>query len=445
MQSSSMKSGIFIITGMHRSGTSLAAALLQSAGVDIGHRLLPPAQGNIKGYFEDLDFVEFHENVLSAQGISKAGWTLAENIQVPEQFLEKAKTLIYRNSTEHLWGWKDPRTTLFLNFWKSLISDGLFLLLYRTPWDVIDSLYRRRNLGDEIFDNNPNFALNTWLNYNNKIINFYDDFPDQCILCSIAHIAQDPNILVTAIKEKFGISLNFPASDIYNGSLLSKHSFSSHRPALIQHYFPAVWELYQELNERALKFNELTCRSCPDNLQLPAYEAWVLQDWLNVRKLENQVEQTQRELASSHTQLQQTQTELASSRSQLQQTQTELECLQSKLYQTQAALQHTQATVIAMESSKFWKIRTFWFVLRRTLGISDNATFSINRLSGKTKHLLSVLKQKGLRYAIARISKKIYLRLDNGSSSYEVLPDSYQKWLNKIFRESQIYVRWLRQ
>jgi GT2 family glycosyltransferase len=436
MQSFPIKSGIFIITGMHRSGTSLAAALLQSAGVDIGHRLLPPAQGNIKGYFEDLDFVEFHENILSAQGISKAGWTLADNIQVPEQFLERARTLIYHhNSTEHLWGWKDPRTTLFLNFWKSLIPDGIFLLIYRTPWDVIDSLYRRRNLGDEIFDSNPNFALNTWLNYNKKIINFYDDFSDQCILCSMAHIAKEPNILVTAIKEKFGIDLNFPASDIYDNSLLSKHSFSSHRPTLIQHYFPTAWELYQELNVRALTPNGLTRRCCPETLQLPPYKAWVLQDWLNVRKLQNQVEQTQRELASCHTQLQQ----LNSFHTQLQQTQTELKCLQSQLTQTQIRLQNAQTTVIAMESSKFWKIRTFWFRLRRNLGVSDQASFSINRLGSKIKHLLYVLKNKGWHYAIARISKKIYLKLDNGLTSYEVLPDSYQRWLQQNFpRESDL-------
>ena len=35
-----------IITGMHRSGTSLAASLLQSMGVDIGDELVGAMRGN---------------------------------------------------------------------------------------------------------------------------------------------------------------------------------------------------------------------------------------------------------------------------------------------------------------------------------------------------------------------------------------------------------------
>ena len=34
-------------------------------------------------------------------------------------------------------------------------------------------------------------------------------------------------------------------------------------------------------------------------------------------------------------------------------------------------LQATQQRVLAMESSKFWKLRTAWFKIRRKLGLSD--------------------------------------------------------------------------
>ncbi|MEY2858272.1 MAG: hypothetical protein RLZZ74_2584, partial [Cyanobacteriota bacterium] len=45
---------VMIITGMHRSGTSLTASLLQSAGVNLGDRLMSEDRGNSKGHFEDL-------------------------------------------------------------------------------------------------------------------------------------------------------------------------------------------------------------------------------------------------------------------------------------------------------------------------------------------------------------------------------------------------------
>ena len=62
------KQPVLIITGMHRSATSLTAMLLRSDGVNIGERLMPPTPENREGYFEDLDFVELHMRALWANG-----------------------------------------------------------------------------------------------------------------------------------------------------------------------------------------------------------------------------------------------------------------------------------------------------------------------------------------------------------------------------------------
>ena len=50
-------SGPIVITGMHRSGTSLLASLLRILGAPFGERLLPPSRANQPGYFEDVDFI----------------------------------------------------------------------------------------------------------------------------------------------------------------------------------------------------------------------------------------------------------------------------------------------------------------------------------------------------------------------------------------------------
>ena len=105
---------VLALAGMHRSGTSFTASILQSAGLDIGERLMASDTGNVKGHFEDGDFVEFHQNVLQSQGISVAGWTKQTRIQVQDRYLAEAAKLIKSRSKSSLWGWKDPRTTLFL-------------------------------------------------------------------------------------------------------------------------------------------------------------------------------------------------------------------------------------------------------------------------------------------------------------------------------------------
>ncbi len=148
---------------------------------------------------------------------------------------------------------------------------------------------------------------------------------------------------------------------------------------------------------------------------------------------------TRKKLDNLEIAVQKSQTESEYFRSEWERLQSQLHQTELSLEQTELSLEQSRATVIAMESSKFWKMRTFWFRLRRTLGVSDNVNLSINRLGKNIKHVFYILKNKGLRYAIARISKKIYLRLDNGSSSYEVLPDNYQRWLQQNFpRESDL-------
>src|SRR5688572_14655735 len=61
------------IVGMHRSGTSMVAKVLQQAGLHLGTEadLMPPAAENPEGFFEHLGFVRLNDDVLNAAG---SGW-----------------------------------------------------------------------------------------------------------------------------------------------------------------------------------------------------------------------------------------------------------------------------------------------------------------------------------------------------------------------------------
>ena len=97
---------------MHRSGSSLIASILRSLGLHIGQRLIEKTEYNTKEYLENLDFYEFHKQVLQSQGLNEDGWTLQEKIDIGENFKEKAKEIIAKNSISGNWGWKEPRTCL---------------------------------------------------------------------------------------------------------------------------------------------------------------------------------------------------------------------------------------------------------------------------------------------------------------------------------------------
>lgn len=296
-----------IITGMHRSGTSLMASLLQSTGIHIGSRLMDAGLGNAKGHFEDLDFVEFHEEVLKSQGISKQGWTLNKQIKVQEQYIDTAKTIINKRcKLNEIWGWKDPRTTLFLDFWISLIPNSYFILLYRSPWEVIDSLYRR---GDEAFLKNPNFALQVWSSYNQAILDFIERFPNQCCLFNLDSIIQNPEYFIEVVTTKFNLSLTSPKY-LYEQSLISHDVSNSHRPSIINQYFPGVSQIYQALYLKEAQTNQVLNILQPQSENNIDYKAWALQDWLDVRQAQAKMDKVQRQLEKTQIELEATQEEI---------------------------------------------------------------------------------------------------------------------------------------
>ncbi len=339
-----------IITSMHRSGSSLTASILQSAGLHIGRKLMEGTEYNTKGYFENLDFYEFHKQVLQSQGIDEDGWTLQEKIDIEENFQEKAKEIIAKNSISVNWGWKEPRTTLFLDFWAELLPNAKFILIYRSPWEVVDSLYARQ---DKIFQSQPELAVKLWLNYNQKIIDFYNHAVNRCLLTNIQTIIDNQQVFVEKINQKFKTNFNNPAVNVYEPSLFNNRILTeSHRPTIIDYYFPEATEMYQELEARAWKpEDEIPDFSWQEKIKSSPYRIWAFQDWMNLSSLENQNKILLAELEKYKTQYEQNQLELTQTKSQLTETRDELEKYVTQLDATETTLLESQKQLQATETS----------------------------------------------------------------------------------------------
>lgn len=336
-----------IITGMHRSGTSLTASILQEAGVNIGDKLAPATPTNKKGHFEDVEFVDFHKQVLASQGFYDAGWTSYSRVLVPETYFPLAQKLIQKRSDKPLWGWKDPRTVLFLDFWKELLPNSFFIFVYRPPWETIDSLYRRNiKEVDEVFYQEPELALQTWYSYNHAILRFYQNYPCQSLLIPLEYLTQDPNLLIQLVNKKAGTELALPSTvDLIDQSLLNQEVSSSHRPTILQKYFPETITLYQQLEQASISSGTLSSQSLGI---LPIYKNWVLKDWSELRRLEFVLNNKEKELQECHEK-------------------------SSNLERKLTALQNK---IIAIEASKFWQLRNIWFFLKSLIFRKEYKDFS---------------------------------------------------------------------
>jgi hypothetical protein len=178
---------ILVVTGMHRSGTSLLASLAAAAGVDMGTRLLPASTGNHRGHFEDLDFVRFHEACLERRGCGPLRPPAGGVPELDDDEARRAAALINARAGKPMWGWKDPRTSLFMAVWDALLPDPFYLLVYRHPAEVALSLLRR-GLDVEV-QLDVWTAIRAWTAYNRQLIELRAARPDRCLLWSIGGAA----------------------------------------------------------------------------------------------------------------------------------------------------------------------------------------------------------------------------------------------------------------
>ena len=236
-----------IICGMHRSGTSFVASLVAGAGVHLGDELLEASPGNPRGHFEDVGILEFHRQALVANGIVSEGYTTQPTIVLTPSLRRAATDLIAeRGGHGRPWGWKEPRTTLFLDAWRELLPEARFLLVFRRPWEVVDSLYRR---GEATFRHNPPFALDVWLHYNRRVLAFVTSHPQAAVVCEAAAVAAEPRRLCDAIRDRLGVPLGEPP-DCYDPALMH-HDHDAGRPALLGAMCPEAIAVYRQLQELA--------------------------------------------------------------------------------------------------------------------------------------------------------------------------------------------------
>jgi len=218
-----------IMTGMHRSGTSLVASVFARAGVHLGDRMLGPGPGNPRGYFEDLEIVDLHERALASCGttmyVERAG-----RLALPPEVREHARAIVAARGAHASWGFKDPRTTLFLDDWDALAPGARYVFVYRDAAGVLTSLARRRDpalhrqypgavalerLGA------PRFrfatAIETWRRYNRALIAFAERAASQCCVVRFEDVAVAlPRVLARLRTDGFDLD-DVCVADVIDG------------------------------------------------------------------------------------------------------------------------------------------------------------------------------------------------------------------------------------
>ncbi|MHC1480405.1 sulfotransferase family protein [Frateuria aurantia] len=247
-------SRLIVVLGAHRSGTSAITRGLRALGVNLGKRLIAgTAEQNAKGFWEDLDLNSLNVEMMSAIGhdwCSLSAISLGTiELLVDAGYLERALTLLQTKTAQHeLFGFKDPRLSKMLPFWKRVFAAGgyevAYVLAIRNPLSVAMSLHQR-----DKFRMTKSHLL--WLGH---------------VIPAVAETAESPRVVVdydrvisqpaaelTRIADGLGLDLNRPEIVHYQSQFLDatlRHATFSLEdleqatdcPALVKDIYPMLLE-----------------------------------------------------------------------------------------------------------------------------------------------------------------------------------------------------------
>jgi hypothetical protein len=191
LRSSSYSCSEILIAGFHRSGTSSMARLMHAAGLYLGEDLIGAVPYNPYGHYEDRSVVRLHDEILRENGLN---WQVAQDFVPmisPARWQEMEQIVERRRRSHRLWGFKDPRLSLFVASWKHLMRECKLLISFRHPADCCYSLSRRHALElfqaqgpadtHSAFFDTPDLAPRMWLVYNRALLAFAARYPDDVL------------------------------------------------------------------------------------------------------------------------------------------------------------------------------------------------------------------------------------------------------------------------
>lgn len=207
LESSVVSPPCLILAGMHRSGTSLLGKFLQSSGINMGEQLLGANESNKYGHFEDVEILDYHREILIRENRGEEQWVLGKPKITVEDRRRAMQYVAKRRACGVAWGWKEPRTCVFLDMWSEIVPEAKYLFVYRSASQVLDSLGRRHSISR--WDVGVNSKLtDVWSFYNQCIIECVQKAPGRCLLAPLDVIVEKPVVFCRRLSDFVGQEFN---------------------------------------------------------------------------------------------------------------------------------------------------------------------------------------------------------------------------------------------
>jgi len=202
-----------VVLGMHRSGTSALAGVLNLCGAHLPDKLKPPKIGvNPKGFFEPEAVLDLNVRLMRQLGGDWCHVDFAvpsEGVVADEFVADASATIATEYEGQPLIAIKDPRICMLAPLWRrALVLAGYrpaFVVPIRNPLEVAQSLHAR---GDMSIAE----GLALWRTYMQRVVEFADTH-DDVLLVRYTELLDDWESVVERIARKLDVALDASRGD----------------------------------------------------------------------------------------------------------------------------------------------------------------------------------------------------------------------------------------
>lgn len=183
-----------IILGSGRSGTSLLAGILSSAGYYMGNNYLAQNQSNPKGFFEDYEVNTINEDILNlviphcpellrknffpSMTYYRARWLARLNPNLEMKTNSVINNRIRKIISMEPFCYKDPRFSYTLPIWNLFLikKNTVLICVFREPFNTAESIVKecRDSKALHSLKMNHTIALEVWMQVHESILKHYE-------------------------------------------------------------------------------------------------------------------------------------------------------------------------------------------------------------------------------------------------------------------------------
>ncbi|MDC8833017.1 rhamnan synthesis F family protein [Alteromonas gilva] len=254
-----------LVSGFHRSGTSLVAKTLANNGVNMGDNLMGASFANPEGHFEDIPLVELHDAMLAANGTN---WQEHKNITLTTPSFLTSRLTTYLNSRRDkaatFIGAKDPRALFFRQQWLQQRQANLKSLFVFRSWQYsVSSLLKRHSRellqtsspmstrpSDIIFWQQPELAAKMWITSAQAMLKWHEKNPNNTLLFPLAALIEKNDHLPKALQ-----SIGLPEDLLDASSIIKKELLHTDVPSSLLNMLPEA--IQNECNNLSMQLDSV--------------------------------------------------------------------------------------------------------------------------------------------------------------------------------------------